>query len=401
MQLAGKRIILGVTGSIAAYKSILLARLLVREGAEVQVILTESARDFVTPLTFSALTGKPVLTSMISHENTWNNHVHLGLWADLFLITPLSANTLSALSEGRCENLLQAVYLSARCPVMVAPAMDHDMYLHPATQRHFEVLRSRNCILVESGSGELASGLIGQGRVEEPEMLLGRVITHFNERPRRLTGKVFLVTAGPTREPIDEVRFISNHSSGKMGVAIASALLEEGARVVLVAGPLQVNVPHGVLHVPVETADEMMKACMEYVEKVDAAVMTAAVADYKPASAATGKIKKDREEWALELTRTKDILGAMGQVKRSGQVLVGFALEAADELQNAKSKLERKNLDLIVLNSLRDPGAGFGVDTNKITLIKKDNTIQEFPLLEKAAAAGIIVQTIITLMHEE
>lgn len=401
MQLAGKRIILGVTGSIAAYKSIFLARLLIREGAEVQVILTESARDFVTPLTFSALTGRPVLSSMIAGDMTWNNHVHLALWADLFLIMPLSANTLSALSDGRCENLLQAVYLSSRCPVMVAPAMDHDMYVHPATGQNLDNLRRRGCIIADAVEGELASGLTGQGRVEEPEKMLERVIIHFRNRPGRLSGKSFLVSAGPTREPIDEVRFISNHSSGKMGIAVVNSLLSEGASVVLVAGPLQVEVPRGVLHVPVITAAEMMKACLDHFEKVDAAVMTAAVSDYRPVETLKGKMKKGQEQWALELIKTGDILSTLGGRKHKGQLLVGFALEAADEVKNAREKLRRKNLDLIVLNSIRDPGAGFGVDTNKITILHKDNTAKEYPLLEKAVAGRIIVETIINLMHEE
>jgi len=401
MQLAGKRIILGVSGSIAAYKSIILSRLLLREGAEVQVILTPSALDFVTPLTFSALTGKPVLSSMIAGDMTWNNHVHLALWADLFLIMPLSANTLSALSEGRCENLLQAVFLSARCPVMVAPAMDHDMYLHPATVQNLEILRRRGCIIADAVEGELASGLTGQGRVEEPENMLKRVIAHFSDRPGRLKGKSFLVSAGPTREPIDEVRYITNHSSGKMGLAVVDSLLSEGASVVLVAGPLQVEVPRGVLHVPVVTAAEMMKACLGYFDKVDAVVMTAAVSDYRPVETLKGKMKKGQEQWSLELTKTGDILSTLGERKREGQLLVGFALEAADEVKNAREKLIRKNLDLVVLNSIRDPGAGFGVDTNKITILHKDNTSKEYPLLEKAVAGGIIVETIIHLMHEE
>ncbi|MBL7924646.1 MAG: bifunctional phosphopantothenoylcysteine decarboxylase/phosphopantothenate--cysteine ligase CoaBC [Bacteroidia bacterium] len=398
MRLSGKRILLGVTGSISAYKAASLCRLLIGEGAEVQVVMTNAATDFITPLTLSVLSGKPVYSSMISEEQSWNNHVELGLWADLMVVAPLSANTLAAFAQGTCDTLLQAVYLSARCPVMVAPAMDHDMYLHEATHKNLEVLKGRSVEILGPAKGELASGLIGEGRLLEPEDILECVIRHFNPN-RALEGRKVLVSAGPTCEPIDPVRFITNHSTGKMGVALASELLKQGARVILVAGPLQVPVPKGLKHIPVSTAREMYEACLAEFQGADAAIMTAAVADYRPSKPSEVKIKKAGNEMVLELSKTDDITAALGQRKKQGQLLAGFALETDNELENARAKLEKKNLDFIVLNSLKDEGAGFGTDTNKVTLLFRNNTQVNLPLISKEKVAVKIVETLVNLMH--
>jgi len=398
MRLSGKKIILGVTGSIAAYKSAPLCRLLIGEGAEVQVVATHSALDFVSPLTLSVLSGKPVLSEMITEENTWNNHVSLGIWADLFLIAPLSAHTLSAFSNGTCENLLQAVYLSARCPVFVAPAMDHDMFLHPATNKNLEVIRERGHTIIGPVHGELASGIIGEGRMEEPEQILEKVIAHFT-KDLPLKGKNVLVTVGPTREAIDPVRFITNHSTGKMGIAIAKVLMEMGATVHLVAGPLQEKVPAGLNHIPVITAEEMLNACLKYFPDSDAAIMTAAVADYRPSTVADQKVKKSGENMQLELSKTVDIAARLGEMKKKNQFLVGFALETNNELENASGKLKSKNLDFIVLNSLNDKGAGFGTDTNKVTFVFGNNKKEELPLMSKLKVAEKIVESLVHLMH--
>jgi len=398
MRLSGKKIILGVTGSIAAYKSAPLCRLLIGDGAEVQVVATHSALDFVSPLTLSVLSGKPVLSEMITEENTWNNHVNLGIWADLFLIAPLSAHTLSAFANGTCENLLQAVYLSARCPVFVAPAMDHDMFLHPATNKNLEVIRERGHTIIGPIHGELASGIIGEGRMEEPEQILEKVIAHFT-KDLPLKGKNVLVTVGPTREAIDPVRFITNHSTGKMGIAIAKVLMEMGANVHLVAGPLQEKVPAGLNHIPVITAEEMLNACLKYFPDSDAAIMTAAVADYRPSTVADQKVKKSGENMQLELSKTVDIAARLGEMKKKNQFLVGFALETNNELENASGKLKSKNLDFIVLNSLNDKGAGFGTDTNKVTLVFGNNKKEELPLMSKLKVAEKIVESLVHLMH--
>ncbi len=398
MRLSGKRIILGVTGSIAAYKSAPLCRLLKGEGADVQIITTRSAADFVSPLTLSVLSGKPVLSEMISEENTWNNHIELGMWADLFLIAPLSAHTLSAFATGTCENLLQAVYLSARCPVFVAPAMDHDMYLHPATTQNLEVLNQRGQHIIGPAHGELASGLVGEGRMEEPEVILEKVISFFSAN-KPLAGKSIIVTAGPTQEAIDPVRFITNHSSGKMGIAIATSLVEMGAQVKLIAGPVQEKIPAGLIHIPVISADDMLQACLQHFPTADAAIMTAAVADYRPSTVSDKKVKKSDDDLQLPLSKTVDIAATLGKMKTKNQFLVGFALETNDELINAQKKLIGKNLDFIVLNSLNDKGAGFGTDTNKVTLIFNGNKSIDLPLMTKSKVASNIVESLVNLMH--
>ena len=398
MRLSGKRIILGVTGSIAAYKSAPLCRLLKGEGADVQIITTRSAEDFVSPLTLSVLSGKPVLSEMISEENTWNNHIDLGMWADLFLIAPLSAHTLSAFATGTCENLLQAVYLSARCPVFVAPAMDHDMYLHAATTQNLEVLKQRGQTIIGPAHGELASGLVGEGRMEEPEVILEKVISFFSAN-KPLAGKSIIVTAGPTQEAIDPVRFITNHSTGKMGIAIATSLVEMGAQVKLIAGPIQEKIPAGLFHIPVISADDMLQACVQHFPTADAAIMTAAVADYRPSTVSDKKVKKSDDDLQLPLSKTVDIAATLGKMKTKNQFLVGFALETNDELINAQKKLISKNLDFIVLNSLNDKGAGFGTDTNKVTLIFNGNKSIDLPLMTKSKVASNIVESLVNLMH--
>jgi phosphopantothenoylcysteine decarboxylase / phosphopantothenate---cysteine ligase len=398
MRLSGKRIILGITGSIAAYKSAPLCRLLKGEGADVQVITTKSAEDFVSPLTLSVLSGKPVLSEMISEENTWNNHIDLGLWADLFLVAPLSAHTLSAFATGTCENLLQAVYLSSRCPVFVAPAMDHDMYLHPATKQNLEIIRQRGQTIIGPAHGELASGLIGEGRMEEPEQILEKVVAFFSAN-KPLAGKSIIVTAGPTREAIDPVRFITNHSSGKMGIAIANSLVEMGAEVKLIAGPVQEKIPSGLNHIPVISADDMLQACVQHFPSADAAIMTAAVADYRPSTFSSKKVKKSDDDLQLPLSKTVDIAATLGKMKTKNQLLVGFALETNDEIANAEKKLVSKNLDFVVLNSLNDQGAGFGTDTNKVTLIFSGNKRIDLPLMPKSKVASNIVESLVNLMH--
>lgn len=398
MRLSGKKILLGVTGSIAAYKAVSLCRLLKSEGADVQVVMTNSAMSFITPLTLSVVSGNQVLSTMISEENTWNNHVALGLWADLFLVAPASANSISAFTNGACDNLLQAIYLSARCPVMLAPAMDHDMFLHASTTDNLEVLRSRGNKIVGPAKGPLASGLNGEGRMLEPEDITAEVIAHFHpDQP--LKGKKVLVNAGPTREPIDPVRYITNHSTGKMGIAIVNALLNAGAEVFLVNGPIQLPVPAGAKAVSVITAEEMMTQCTRLFPEMDAAILTAAVADYRPSRVAQNKIKKGDGTWSLELEKTGDILHTLGGMKKKEQTLVGFALETDNEVANAMSKLERKNLDMIVLNSLRDKGAGFATETNKVTLVFRDNRTVDLPLMSKEKVALEIVKSLVNLTH--
>jgi phosphopantothenoylcysteine decarboxylase/phosphopantothenate--cysteine ligase len=398
MMLQNKKIVLGVSGSIAAYKSAELIRLLVKEGCEVKVIMTESAKAFITPLTLATLSKNEVLSSYYNSDNgVWHNHVELGLWADLMLIAPASANTLAKMAVGLCDNLLLATFLSARCPVFIAPAMDLDMLSHAATQHNLKLLQQRNTLLIESETGELASGLYGKGRMAEPEHILAYLRNHFNT-DASLTGFHALVTAGPTYENLDPVRFIGNYSSGKMGFAIARCLAENGAKVTLVSGPTHLQVLHpNITRENVTSAEEMFQACMNHAASQEIIVMSAAVADYKPEQIAQQKIKKKDLIFLLKLNKTKDILKEMGAMKKKGQILVGFALETNDELKNAQEKLKNKNLDFVVLNSLKDEGAGFKSDNNKITIIDKKNNVTEFPLKSKDAVAADIVNKIIEL----
>jgi len=399
--LSGKNIILGVTAGIAAYKSAFLVRLLVKSGAQVKVVMTPSAKEFVTPLTLSTLSKNEVLSSFTNEEDDtaqWNNHVELALWADLFLIAPATANTLSKMANGTCDNLLLAVYLSAKCPVYFAPAMDLDMYQHPTTRNTFEKLESFGNLQIAAAHGELASGLVGQGRMAEPEDIV-RFLEAEIESKLPLRGKKILITAGPTYEAIDPVRFIGNHSSGKMGFAIAQEAAQLGAIVTLVTGPVSLRTDHPQVNViSVTSAAEMYDAAHEHYDDMDVAILSAAVADYKPAQVASEKIKKKDSTLTLQLEKTKDILKSLGG-KKQHQFLVGFALETQNELENAKRKLEQKNLDLIVLNSLRDKGAGFAGDTNKVTLIGKDNKTIPFPVKSKSEVAQDILQYIIEQLH--
>jgi phosphopantothenoylcysteine decarboxylase/phosphopantothenate--cysteine ligase len=399
--LQGKKIIVGVSGSIAAYKAAFLVRLLVQSGAEVRVMLTNGALEFVTPLTFSTLSKNPVHSDFTENKDSgvWVNHVDMALWADLMILAPLTANTLSKMAQGQCDSFFMAVYMSARCPVFFAPAMDHDMFLHGATIENVEKLISFGHHLLAPGEGELASGLIGKGRMAEPEEIVASVVSALTLRSP-LHGKHILVTAGPTHEAIDPVRYIGNHSTGKMGFALAETLANMGARVTLVCGPSHLLTQHPLIHrVNVTSAKEMLSACLPVFEKVNGAVLAAAVADYMPELILEQKQKKGDETWVLPLVKTPDIALALGNRKRKGQWLVGFALETNDELANATAKLERKNLDLIVLNSLRDEGAGFGTDTNKITLIWRNNKTLEFGLKAKSAVALDIADAIVELIN--
>lgn len=397
MRLSGKHIVLGVTGSIAAYKAAYLLRGLVKEGAEVQVVMTPAAKEFITPVTMSALSGKPVASDFFSaNDGTWYSHVDMGQWADLMLIAPATAATLGKMANGVCDNLLITTYLSAKCKVMIAPAMDLDMFRHPANLRNIEILRSFGNIIIEPGEGELASGLHGKGRMEEPENIVEEVVRFFDQK-KKLGNKHFLVTAGPTHEKIDPVRFIGNYSSGKMGYAIASELADAGAKVTLVSGPVQIKSTNaGVTVIRVESAKEMHEKCLEIFPETDGAVMCAAVADFTPETYSGSKIKREKDDLIIRLKPTDDIARDLGRIKTENQLLIGFALETSDELSNAFSKLKRKNLDLIVLNSLNDAGAGFGVDTNKITLIDKDNNLTFFELKSKTEVAEDIVCAIIS-----
>jgi phosphopantothenoylcysteine decarboxylase/phosphopantothenate--cysteine ligase len=394
-----KKIVLGVCGSIAAYKAAVLVRLLRKAGAEVRVILTPDATEFITPLTMATLSEHPVYSAFTTdaETGTWVNHVEQGLWGDALLVAPATSNTLAKMVSGACDNLLLATIQSARCPVMVAPAMDLDMYSHPASQANIEVLKQRGVTIFDSEVGALASGLEGKGRLAEPEHIVEALQNWFIQRAP-LHGKHALVTAGPTYEPIDAVRFIGNHSSGKMGFAIAARLAELGAQVSLVSGPVNLVTPHPwVQRTNVMTAEEMHHACTERFEAADLVVMAAAVADYRPAVQAEAKIKKSTDAWHVDLVATTDILADLGRKKRAHQILVGFALETDHELEHAKGKLQRKNLDLIVLNSLNDQGAGFGHDTNKVTFIEKGNKISNFELKTKSDVAVDIVNKMIEL----
>jgi len=398
--LKDKNVLLGVTAGIAAYKSASIVRLFIKAGANVKVVMTPASKDFVTPLTLSTLSKNPVVSSFTNEEDenaTWNNHVDLGLWADLFLIAPATANTLSKMASGNSDNILLATYLSAKCPVYFAPAMDLDMYKHQSTINSFETLKGFNNIIIPATSGELASGLVGEGRMAEPEDILTFIEKDILQQ-LPLNGKQVLITAGPTYEAIDPVRFIGNHSSGKMGFEIAKAAANLGAKVILVSGPTHEKVNHSLITlIPVKSADEMYEVAHKYFKNVDIAILSAAVADYKPKNVADQKIKKKDKTLHLELEKTKDILASLGKIKQN-QILVGFALETNNELENAIKKLKSKNLDLIVLNSLNDKGAGFGGETNKVTLINKKENITNFSLKSKAEVSQDIMNEILKLL---
>ncbi len=396
--LKGKHIVLGITGSIAAYKACTLCRLLIKAGAEVQVVITPAGKEFVTPVTLSALTGRPVVSEFFAHSaGTWHSHVDLGLWADAMLVAPATASTLGKMAGGVADNMLVTTYLSMKAQVFVAPAMDLDMYAHPATQRNLDILRSYGNIIVEPASGELASHLMGKGRMQEPEVLVQVLEKHFEEQDTLdLRGKRILITAGPTYEKIDAVRFIGNYSSGKMGFALAEECARRGAEVELVCGPVALQTQHPRIHrTDVESAAEMYEAATARFPETDAAILCAAVADFTPEKVCTEKMKRETTgELELRLLPTRDIAAALGQMKRPEQRLVGFALETTNELVHATDKLQRKGLDFIVLNSLRDKGAGFAVDTNKITILSADGKQKEFPLKPKTEVAKDIVATL-------
>lgn len=399
--LQGKKILLGVSGSIAAYKAAILVRLLVKEGAQVKVLMTPAACDFITPLTLSTLSRNEVGVT-VSENGTWANHVMLGRWADVMLIAPASVNTIAKMANGICDNLLLAVYLSATCPVLFAPAMDEDMWLHPATKANVARLLAYGHKQLPVHKGELASGLFGEGRMAEPEAMVAYLYSFFSGEAlqKPLAGKTALVSAGPTQEPIDPVRFISNHSSGKMGIALAEALAEAGATVQLVLGPTHLSTLHKGVHIHrVVTAADMFDQCTALAPSADIMVMAAAVADYRPRSVADRKIKKKEEDMRLELEKTADIARTLGAQKKNGQVLVGFSLETNNEKEYALKKLQEKNLDMVVLNSLNDAGAGFNHDTNKVTLLSRSGQEQALPLQSKQEVARKIVMAIIDLQH--
>ena len=390
-----KKIIVIVTASIAAYKSALLVRLLIKQGAEVQVLMSESATEFITPLTLSTLSKKPVLIDFVKDKTgQWNNHVDLGLWADLIVFAPASANSIAKCVHGLCDNLISAVYLSAKCPVLFAPAMDLDMYKHPSTQNNLKQLQSFGNHIIPSEFGELASGLVGEGRMAEPEHIIQFIESYFSSKSI-FAGKKVLITAGATQEAIDPVRFISNHSTGKMGYAIAENFAQKGAEVTLVSGITNLSVPQGVKVIKTPSAQNMFEACQSLIENVDICIFSAAVADYRPKEMAKEKIKKNSPEMVLELIKNIDIAATLGKDKKSNQVFVGFALETNNETENALKKLESKNFDMIVLNSLQDAGAGFAHDTNKISIMTREGKRIDFGLKSKKDVAEDIVQTIL------
>lgn len=390
MKLEGKKIIVGISGSIAAYKTILLIRLLTKQGAEVRVVMTPSSKDFVSPLVLSTFSKHPVWIDF-HDNNTWNNHVELGLWGDVFVIAPASCNTLSKMVSGQCDNLLIATYLSARCPIVIAPAMDEDMFKHPSTKENLEKLRSFGNHILSVGNGELASGLLGEGRMAEPEEIVEH-LQHFFFSNSPWKGKKVVISAGPTQEAIDPVRFISNHSSGKMGVSLAEAFYTQGADVQLIAGPIHIQAKYrGIKTTSVVSAKEMEDVCLSAFKSADIMIMAAAVADFRPVSPAHQKIKKKDDGLTLELEKTTDILKELGKNKKKNQVLVGFALETNDEEKNALKKLNEKNLDCIILNSLQIPGAGFGTSTNQVTIFFKDEQVETIPLNSKETIASEIL----------
>ena len=390
--LENKKIVLGITGSIAAYKACILVRLLIKKGAEVQVVMTPSAKEFITPLTLATLTQKPVVSEFFDRrDGSWHSHVSLGLWADAMLIAPASASTIGKMANGIADNILVTTYLSMRAPVFIAPAMDLDMYAHPSTQANLQKLQSYGNHIVEPGTGFLASTLEGKGRMEEPEKIVEALEQYFKSQ-QKLSGKKVLITAGPTYEKIDPVRFIGNYSSGKMGFALAEVCAEQGAEVTLVSGPVMLNTKHpGIKRIDVESAGEMYDAATKHFPKADIAILCAAVADFTPKETADKKIKRKGNDMTIKLQPTQDIAAALGAVKKKKQVLVGFALETDNELRNAQEKMERKNLDFIVLNSLQDKGAGFRVDTNKLTIIDRHKGLTSYGIKSKREVAEDII----------
>ena len=398
--LSHKKILIGVTGSIAAYKTALLIRLLIKEKAEVKVIMTHSATTFITPLTLSTLSKNPVFTNFEKKESgEWNNHVELALWADAMIIAPASANTISKCAIGLCDNLLMATYLSAKCPVYFAPAMDLDMYRHPSIVNNLEQLRGFGNHIIPAENGELASGLSGEGRMAEPENIL-QFVSNFFSGLQNLKNKKVLITAGPTYEPLDPVRFIGNHSTGKMGYAIAKNMALHGAEVELVSGPTFLNIDHPNIKITkITSADEMYQKSLEIFPGADIIILAAAVADYKPQFISPEKIKKKEQEFNLPLIKTVDIASMLGNQKQAHQIIVGFALETENEVENAETKLHKKNLDMIILNSLRDNGAGFGYDTNKITVIEKSGHVLYFDLKSKAEVAEDITRLVAEMLN--
>ncbi|HIX74343.1 MAG TPA: bifunctional phosphopantothenoylcysteine decarboxylase/phosphopantothenate--cysteine ligase CoaBC [Candidatus Parabacteroides intestinipullorum] len=399
--LKGKHIILGITGSIAAYKAAYIIRGLVKKGAEVQVVITPSGKEFITPLTLATLSSHPVISEFFSNrDGTWNSHVDLGLWADVMLIAPATASTIGKMANGIADNMLVTTYLSCKAPVFVAPAMDLDMFAHPTTQQNLDRLRSFGNRIIEPASGELASHLVGKGRMEEPDKIIEALEEFFSER-QELKGKKIVITAGPTYEKIDPVRFIGNYSSGKMGYALAEACANRGAEVILVSGPVSLSTHHpSIKRIDVESADEMYEATVHAFQEANAAILCAAVADYRPENKAEQKIKREKdEELLLRLVANKDIAAALGSMKKDGQVLVGFALETQNGVQHATGKLERKNLDFIVLNSLSDAGAGFRCDTNKVSILERNGQITEYALKSKTEVAGDIVNKLVDYLR--
>lgn len=397
MRLKNKHIVLGITGSIAAYKAAFLTRLLIKEGAEVQIVMTPTAKEFITPVTLSALTSKPVVSEFFAQKDgTWHSHVDLGCWADLMVIAPATAATIGKMAHGIADNMLITTYLSMKAPVMVAPAMDLDMFAHPSTKANIETLHRYGNLIIEPTSGELASHLVGKGRMEEPEQIV-ETICRFFEQQQSLSKKHVVITAGPTYEKIDPVRFIGNYSSGKMGFALAESCARRGATVTLITGPVERKIYHpNITRIDVESAQQMYDVTTETFEKADAAILCAAVADFTPVEQAEEKVKRGQEDWLIKLKPTQDIATALGKQKKPHQRLIGFALETCNELEHAREKRARKNLDFIVLNSLKDEGAGFRTDTNRITIVKAD-TCQAFPLKDKQQVAEDIVDQMAAL----
>lgn len=395
----GKKIVLGITGSIAAYKAAVLTRLLIKKGAEVQIVITPAGKEFITPITLSALTSKPVISEFFSQrDGTWHSHVDLSLWADAMLIAPATASTIGKMAHGIADNMLITTYLSMKAPVFVAPAMDLDMFAHPATQHNLDILRSYGNHIIEPTAGELASHLVGKGRMEEPENIVA-ALEDFFQKNSSMAGKKILITAGPTYEKIDPVRFIGNYSSGKMGYALAEECAARGAEVTLVSGPVNLSVNHpNINRIDVENAEQMYNACMSHYPTSDAGILCAAVADFTPECVADKKIKREKDDLTLNLKPTHDIAAALGKIKTDSQRLVGFALETNDETAHAQDKLKRKNFDFIVLNSLNDKGAGFRCDTNKITIIDSSKA-EEYPLKTKKEVAADIIDKLDSILH--